>query len=211
MTSVSSPLTLIGTLPNGYGDDLTSCSYPSSVLASSVIQFEAKLADGKAQLKWEADEEGDDSGYTVEYGTNIRQLKPLVFVSKKHAGTNEAAAYSFLHEGINAGSHYYRIKKNTVSSQQVCSDIKRVVIGSTHNVYIGPNPAREYIHINNTNRTTRYVAIVYDCTGKLMCSKNIDNTNQSVSIGQLKSGAYILHLVPVHNSGNTQAFKFIKL
>jgi len=138
-------------------------------------------------------------------------LKAIFFIPQKHSGTNETAAYSFLHDGINTGNHYYRVKKIAASSQQGNSDIKRVVIGNTNNIYIGPNPAREYIQINNINRTIHYLAKVYDCAGKLIYAKNIDCANRSVNISQLQNGVYILHLLPVDNYGNAQSFRFVKL
>jgi len=212
MTSVSAPLTLIGTLPNGYGDDLTSCTFPYSVLASSFSfkKTEANLIDGKARLSWEVFEEGTELNYTVEYGTDISQLRPIAVVPKKHIGANETAAYSFLHEDKTPGVHYYRIKENAVSSQPVYSDIKRIVIGNANKIYIGPNPSAEYLQVNNMNPSIRYVAAVYDCAGKLMCSKNIDHLNRSVNISQLRNGVYILHLLPVDKSGDRQTFKFVK-
>jgi hypothetical protein len=212
MSTVTSSLTTIGTLPNGYGDDLTSCTFPHSVLASSFSfkKTEATLFDGKTKLSWEAFEEGTELNYTVEYGTNTSQLRPIAVVQKKHIGANELANYSFLHENVNAGVHYYRIKENTAFSQPVYSDIKRVVIGNANKIYIGPNPAGEYLLVNNMNPSVRYVAVVYDCAGKVICSKDIDNLNRSVNISQLKNGVYIFHLLPVDKSSDRQVFKFVK-
>jgi len=211
MSTVTSSLTTIGTLPNGYGDDLTSCTFPKSVLTSSFMQFEVKPLDRKAELVWMSGEEEDVSGYTVEYGTDSKQLKPVYFVPKKHVGSIETMTYYFLHEGLNEGSHYYRIKKITAASQPLNSDIKRVVIGSTHNIYIGPNPANEYLVVNNINCTIRYFAKIYDYAGKFMYSTNVNNLNRSVNIGQLNNGFYILYLIPFDNSSNAQSFKFVKL
>lgn len=210
MSTVTSSLTVIGTLPNGYGDDLTSCTFPHSVLASSFMKFEAKPLDGKTQLIWESGEGEDVKGYWVEYGTDSKQLKPIYFIPKKNAGVNETAAYNFLHEDIHDGIHYYRIRKIADNSQPFNSDIKRVVIGNTHDVYIGPNPANDYLLVNNINCTVRYIAKIYDNTGKFKYSKIIDHLNRSVNIGDLNSGLYILYLVPVDSSSNAQSFKFVK-
>ncbi len=211
LSTVTSSLTTIGTLPNGSGDDLTSCTFPRSVLASSFMKFEANPLDGKTQLTWESGEGEDVSGYWVEYGTDSKQLKPIYFVPKKNPGTNETASYYFLHKDIKDGSHYYRIKKITSTSQSLNSDIKRVVIGSTHVIYIGPNPVKEYLLINNINSTVRYIAKVYDYAGRFMYSENVDHLNRSVKIGHLSNGLYILYLIPVDNSENVQSFKFVKL
>ena len=78
---------------------------------------------------------------------------------------------------------------------------------SKNGLSIFPNPSKNEFTINNANQLTLTKAKLFDLSGKLLLTQNIENTN-SINISNLSSGLY---LVSVEDTlGNQYQTKLVK-
>ena len=72
-----------------------------------------------------------------------------------------------------------------------------------------PNPAAQYIHLSNTQIENEKLILVYDVQGKEILRNRMNSLNNSLYIGHLKQGAYIVK--SYHENGAFHgAEKFLK-
>ncbi|MDP4277755.1 MAG: T9SS type A sorting domain-containing protein [Bacteroidota bacterium] len=72
----------------------------------------------------------------------------------------------------------------------------------TVTISIYPNPATDYLIINNLPAKASQV-FIYSISGRLMLSRTLESTTEQLTVSQLPDGFYILKI-------NDQAFKFSK-
>jgi len=78
------------------------------------------------------------------------------------------------------------------------------------NFRITPNPASDFIILNNINQNTEYEIEVYNMQSKLVLSKKINSNSNNINIEKLNSGVYIIVLKNL-NQGEIFNSKLIKL
>ena len=76
-------------------------------------------------------------------------------------------------------------------------------------IAIGPNPAKDILYINNTGDTNKYLAQIFDRSGKLVYTTSIDQSQQNINISRLQKGTYILKLLSPANNA-VAGFQFMK-
>jgi Secretion system C-terminal sorting domain len=211
ITSVSLGLTLVGTLAvNDMGADLTACSAPLFVLPVSSLQhFTAVLRNNGVELSWTATEDESIAGYNIEYSKDGEHWTTIGSVEKKLSNPGTTNVYNFVQSQYAPDNNFYRITQKLTDGKQNISAIKLVNGGRTSQVAIGPNPAKDILYINNTGNISKYLAQVFDRSGRLVYTTSVDQTQQTVNISHLQKGSYFLKLSsPVNNSSTS--YQFIK-
>lgn len=210
MRSIS-PLLIdsISNLPNSYGDDMTSCTYPPSVLAIPFINFAATVRDNAVKLSWTVNEEDDVTGYDIEFSKDAEHWQTIGHAEKYSNGSGPKT-YSHIHTDYSKGKNYYRIVQQFQSKAKSISEIRLIDIGNISKIYIGPNPATDVIYLYNKDNNSPLVAKVFDNSGKLVYSTVVAPAQQSINIGHLPAGNFVLKLVSGESDERSRGYHFIK-
>lgn len=212
LATPTSAFVTVGTLPNGYGDDLTSCSFPPGVLTNHWIYSNA-IYDEDAEavtIQWKINESDDITGYDIEYSNDGERWQVAGNLSKD-AAVAGVKQYQYSHRGLQPGRNFYRIAEIAASGRQSFSSITMVDTRNRSKVYVGPNPVKDVLYFYNRDNTTKQLAQVYDKSGKMIYSALIAQGQQSLSVGQLSRGMYILtFLTPGLVEDRSKGYQFIK-
>ena len=210
LSSLSSPLTTVGTLPNGYGDDLTSCSFPLQVLASHWMDFKATSDANGVRLHWKIEEELNTTGYDIEYSTDADHWKVIGHLSKNNltTGVND---YDWVYKNGQTGKNFFRIIETNATGKQSFSSVASIDIGKINELSIlGPNPVKNELYFKGT-RTVKHVVRIYDNYGGLVLTSDIAPGQQSINVQHLPNGVYLLQFhAPGLAEDKSKVFRFIK-
>jgi hypothetical protein len=202
MTEPSLPLTNIGTLPNGYGDDLTSCAIPYYVLSENDVSLEALFKNTEINIKWQNREEGGVKSYELEYskdGSSWTILKTVTALTK---------AYSFNHADYTAGNNFYRVALILHSGQRKYSNMDKVFVNEKNSIQLGPNPAGHSIRLYASKSNEAYTIDLFDNAGRLLRTWELVMPGESLDLSWLKPGMYIAR---VKDRGNTTTNKNLRI
>jgi hypothetical protein len=196
MSSPTAPPTLVGTLPqNDVASDLTSCAYPMYVLpASAWLGFDALLKK-EVELSWACAEDAAVTGYRVEYSADGEHWKTLALLTKNSFYDGVSSTYHYTDGQYATGNNFYRIAQVSADGKAGFSMIKVINTGTDRKIYIGPNPARDILYVYNYNNSTnKYLAQVFDPAGRMVYSTILQQAQQTIHIGGLQKGSYVLKL-----------------
>ncbi|MFI5131740.1 MAG: T9SS type A sorting domain-containing protein [Chitinophagales bacterium] len=211
MTSVS-PLVIdsITNMPNSYGDDLTSCTYPMGVLPVVWVNFTATFQTKAVQLTWTANEKENVSEYAIEFSTDGEHWQKAGHVAKDNANGGSLKTYRYDHHEYNPGNNYYRIVQVSATGEQNNSAIKYVNTKEERGIYIGPNPTKDVIYVFNRGYNYKYVVRVCDKDGRIVYSTVLPPDQPSINIGHLPKGVYVLNLLSSAVDETPVSYRFIK-
>ncbi len=84
-------------------------------------------------------------------------------------------------------------------------------VASTSNIHIYPNPASDYVKVDIDNLTEPMTLQLYDISGKVITTKEINNNSTAIPTTQLQDGFYISRLIDKKGEVvNTQKIQIIK-
>jgi hypothetical protein len=166
------------------------------------------ITDTQVEFRWTVIEERN-RGFYVEYSDDGITWSEIAFVPSR--GVNEVTqVYSYYHNDLEAGRHYYRLRTESVTDITSMSETKSVVLKNTTNtVTVWPNPTTDMVTIDNTDKENVFShAGLYDASGTLLVYKKLTLGYNNMQVSSLPQGIYILKLF----SGSNQNFsqKLIK-
>jgi len=203
-------LTLKGTVSNGYGDDLSSCIYPVGVLPIVWVNFSAAYHNNSVNLSWKINEDDNVTGYNVETSRDGEHWQLIDFVQKDNQGPGSLKTYYYGYTGYSPGISYYRIVEVAVSGNKSISAIRTVNTSNSTKMYIGPNPVKDIIHFYNNSNSLKLLAQIFNNMGNLVYSTTVEQNQQSINVGQLPRGSYILKLFSTTINESPGSYHFIK-
>ena len=141
-------LTLMGTLTvSGVGNDLASCSYPLSVLATTLKNFlvEAK-SDQLTKLTWTVGNQSNYKEFYIEYSSDGQKWQTVGFVS---ANTDPSASgeYTYTDFSLANGRKYYRIRQVDQNNQSIYSETKFIEVNTKLAISLSPNPCKGILNL----------------------------------------------------------------
>jgi len=186
-------LTFLGTFTTtNVGGDLTSCSFPMTVLAihqqNLVVQ---STSDDQMLLTWTS-QDMNVKGFFVEYSMDGQQWTTLGFVESKNTSLNNPK-YTFTFQAQKSGRYYYRIRQVGEEGQYVYSEVKIIDIKLNNLISIGPNPTISSFQITNDANAFSSICII-DMAGHFMKRFALKKGINSFDISEYPSGTYILRL-----------------
>jgi len=189
--------------------DLTSCSYPYSVLPVLWQNFTVTSQENKSvSVSWEVSQQINDKGYYVEHSVDGANWNQIGFIANSGDDKN-VAQYSFTDENPVSGKNYYRICQVDIDGKQSYSEIKELNIdinaGNTVNVW--PNPAKDVIHVQNNNEGYS-IARIYNLSGALIGESKMQAGINTINVSNLSFGIYIVNIKTA--DGQSYNKKFIK-
>lgn len=173
------------------------------LLPVTIHSFNIENTSTSNLLHWQTSSEINNHYFEIEYSKNGTDFTNIG--RKEAAGnSNTLLDYHFVHKGVDAGMHYYRLKQVDYDGKYSYSDIKSVFVkGEDNEVSIFPNPTSEFISILGMTNG-RYE--IKDFSGKLVRSG--DFISSVLSLEGLSAGIYFVSLT---NNDFNGVFKVHKL
>lgn len=179
--------TLSGFSLTGVNSNWVSSNAPLPV---EFLSFEAFNTENGISLDWETTQEINNSGFEVQFSTDLSNWEKLGFVAGKGAVT-EINSYNFLHTSPRKGQNYYRLKQIDINGAFDYSELVSVYSSGLGVLNIYPNPSQSLINIDGIDvENIRYR--ILDNTGRTIIKSELDK-NQ-IDISSLANGLYFLSL-----------------
>lgn len=208
MTSPVLPLTNIATLPNGYGDDLTSCATPTLVLPTQQLQLTALQSKENVLISWKNSNETGIYKYQLQYSNDALHWQTITETIAGNTSKNADGFYTFQHHNYTAGIRYYRIVQLYTGGSTQYSAVKKLLIKNAVSVTLSPNPASNFLKLSfqNNSGSNSFTAYLYDHTGRRLLSQSVNSNSSTINISPFSNGQYVLQLV----NNQQQAVELIK-
>jgi hypothetical protein len=178
------------------GNDLTSCSFPMGTLPVVWKNFTATLnGRNNAQISWQVIEE-NNKGFYIQHKMNGTEWTDITYIQSK-TSPEEIKSYSYTHQRIAGGKHYYRIRQVDIDGKESFSETRTVIVEDKSPVVtVWPNPATDNISLlNNGEGANLFIkAQVFDLSGRMVAEKKLQPGMNTVSISSLNRGMYMLKL-----------------
>ncbi|HSZ85654.1 MAG TPA: T9SS type A sorting domain-containing protein, partial [Puia sp.] len=175
---------------DGVGADMTSCSFPFSMLAVTWQNFSATLESNKSvSLTWSVSQQTNNKGYSVERSSDKSNWSEIGFVENK-TDVQLTAQYDFVDNNPASGANYYRIAAVDMSGTITYSEIKSVSLENSvsSEVNVWPNPAKSSVYIQNNGTDNNLRMQIYDPFGKTIVSNILHAGKNEVNISNLPAG-----------------------
>ncbi|MBS1917082.1 MAG: T9SS type A sorting domain-containing protein [Bacteroidetes bacterium] len=203
-------LSLIGSFnTSGVGNDLTSCSYPLSILPVNWVSFTAAMQNKSVSLNWTVSQSINNKGFYVERSTDNTTWEALGFIEDNSGNDLSQTSYTFSDANPAPGVNYYRIHQVDYDDNSSYSSIKMITTSTTEQVSVWPNPARSTVNIQNNGTENDVKMQIIDPFGKLIAAATLRSGKNEVNISNLPSGTYIVHTQ--NSNGQVQNQKIVKL
>lgn len=180
------------------------------VLPITLISFDAEKIGKKVMLQWKTVEIIDVQQYQVQHSTDGIHFYTINSVAA--TGNSAINSYSFVHENVQWGNQYYRLKIINRNTATQYSTVKLIAFNMDDNVVLYPNPANTSITIALAkNWLNKPVHIsFYTLTGEEVLHKTtiLQSEKMVLPTASISAGTYILKLV--QNNG-IPVFKNIQI
>lgn len=204
MSDPALPLTTVGTLPNGYGDDLTSCAIPYYVLAEEKFSFDVVQHAGSVSINWQNKDEVGLKEYELEYSRDGSDWSVLTTVAPLKGG------YDYEHKGCHSGYNFYRLRMDYVSGQIKYSDIRELVIKAGTSLFFGPNPATGNTRLLSDEATGCYSVELMDQAGRIVRNWPTVSSGGTIDLNGLTPGLYIARIRERRKSTEPKIIRIVK-
>jgi hypothetical protein len=167
-------------------------------LPISLISFDAKPTfDNSINLTWQTASEENNDYFSIEHsidGISFREIE----TQAGNGTTNAIQSYSFLHEEIESGLHYYRLKQVDFDEKFGYSNIITTTIKrSNDEVILTPNPTSNVILIQTKTPFERDADFqILNMQGQVVLSSILQEgtDNLEVNVSNFPVGIYYLQL-----------------
>ena len=170
-----------------------------ATLAVQRINIKASKKGSAAFIEWNVANAFDAALYTLEHasGNNI-------FSAIDTTLTTSNSNYSYTDNHAANGDNYYRIKAMAKDGTTTYSAIVKLSFTDiTNNQFaVYPNPARTEITVS-TSYSNSLLSIT-DMSGKILISRNLNNTETQLNIDQLRAGIYMVNLHTAEGNKTTR-------
>lgn len=182
------------------------CNTNLVVLPVSLKSFTAVKVDKQVQLTWTTATEENNLGFEVQRSKDGVSYTTIGFVRGNGTSTQDIT-YNFTDVAPLAGNNYYRLKQIDITNIAKFSSIRRINMDKLQqDIHLFPNPARDIITITNIKAGDQLS--IFNVQGNLIHRKVASSGQESVSVGKLASGVYMLHVTD--NENNKRIIRFTK-
>ncbi|WP_345252687.1 hypothetical protein [Flaviaesturariibacter amylovorans] len=169
----------------------------SQVLPLRLGAFTASArSESTAELQWNTFDEVNTQHFAVEHSTDGRTFRAVGTVGAQ--GQAAAASYSFLHTGLAAGTHYYRLRMVDRDATFTYSPVRLVTLDGAAKAgfTLAPNPAQAgATRILWMGPTARPVQVrVLDAAGRPVWSGSMSSSVLLLPTGGWAAGIYQVQL-----------------
>lgn len=192
---------------DGIGNDLTSCNFPLSILASAGVKLSASLVnENTVKLNWNILEATNGTSYAIEHSTDgiswdeiytMKMTKDLV------------ATYAFSQSNLVSGTHYYRLRKTETNGVMKYSTVSKVTINPHNSISIWPNPTQDVLKVQDVGIGYGISQVfIHDVSGRIINQSILKPGVNSIQVQSLPAGTYLVRVK--HSNGEVINRKFVK-
>jgi hypothetical protein len=141
-----------------------------------------------ALLTWQTSNEIDSKQFIIQDYTAGAVFEDVGVVNAVNApGIHN---YSFVHAGLQAGVHYYRLKMVDLDGVFTYSEVKAVRITGATEMALYPNPAHQYLTVTGLLPNSKLELLTPD--GRLIREFISSGNKMQLEVGGLAGGLYII-------------------
>lgn len=176
-------------------------------LPVTLMNFAAKAEGRNVLLSWSTAAEINNKGFAVERSFDAKTWKEVSFEASKavNGNSNEKLDYTTTDKEVTPGNVYYRLKQMDFDGVVRLSDVRLVNIKST-GLSIYPNPASNVVNV--IGLAAKHTVSVFDVTGRIMMTADVDVNSNTLNIAALTDGVYTV--VIKNENGIAGTFKLVK-
>jgi hypothetical protein len=182
------------------------CNANLVILPVTMKLFTAVKVDKEVKLTWTTAIEENNLGFEVQRSKDGANYTTIGFVKGSGSSTQDVT-YTFTDPAPLPGNNYYRLKQIDITNFATFSSIRRINMDKLHqDVQLFPNPARDIITITNIKAGDHLS--VFNTHGNLVHRKVASSGQESIAVGKLASGVYLLQVTDRDN--NKRIIRFTK-
>lgn len=170
-----------------------------------LTSFTATVNNQNVVLQWQTASEFNNAYFAIEHGTD-----GIVFTSVGRvngSGTSGVAhRYSFTHNGISSGKHFYRLAQYDYDGGVHYSPTISLSYATVVSLQVTPNPAVSFIEVSGTSVAQGSAFIIRTFTGQVVKKGRL--TGGPIDVSQLPAGEYWLNIR--NDKGERLNARFIK-
>ena len=172
---------------------------PVVPLPITLISFEAEIleSDKSVKLTWQTASEENNDYFSIEHstdGTSFREVAQQV----GSGTTNEKQSYSYIHEDLENGIHYYRLNQVDFDGKYEYTNIVTATIKhSDDDIFLTPNPTSNVILIQTKTPFESDADFqILNMQGQVVLSSVLleGSNNVELNISDFPIGIYYLQL-----------------
>ncbi|MGI8634416.1 MAG: T9SS type A sorting domain-containing protein [Segetibacter sp.] len=153
--------------------------------------FSGSINKQNALLKWSTATEIDNDHFEIEHSLNGKDFTSIAQVKANGTSTTENS-YTYLHENVTAGKHFYRITDIDKSGNKRYSQIITLSSGIGSALQLYPNPAASFISVTASSLLQGNEFAISSLTGQTVVKGVIGK--QQIDVQKLTSGNYLFSI-----------------
>lgn len=176
-----------------YRSSIRLASYCASILAEKVNDFKAIYSDGTTTLRWMVGDAGLIQQFVIERSANGVQWTKIGYSAADH----NQNVYETKDWAPESGYNYYRIIIIYHNLQSAYSSVERIFVQREKTSWqIYPNPANDFIYVQNGGNQTTGVLQLMDLSGKIICQYSVifNQPRIKLSLPSLAKGVYLVKM-----------------
>lgn len=200
---ISQEFTGFGPFTNGFWYNIT--------LPLQLLQFDGRLVNKDGRLEWKITAASDLTAFELQHSVDGRHYNKLTELPN-----NNSTSYSYLHQQLTAGTHYYRLLVKESNGKTFYSQAVLIIVaGKARTHIIGlkqTNVSGEVMPMVFSALNQRVETFISDALGrKISKQKNQLQTGQNswpINTQNLAKGVYFITIVT--SDGEKETLRFIK-
>ena len=164
---------------------------PGGPLPIQLIEFTAKVVDYFVNLKWVTATEINNDYFTLQRSIDGHQWENIKNIDGA-GNSNSEITYHYTDNHPLEGISYYRLKQTDFDGRTSNSKTVKVNFGIQENIKIYPNPAKDFITIENGSNSGIQVTLMSISGRKLHLETIIDGDKITVPLNTIPKGMYFL-------------------
>ena len=166
-----------------------------SVVPVSIATFDANKTGKAVKLTWTTSQEINTDNFEVLRSTDGTNWKTIASVQATGNSTTATSYAAFDNSPVN-GKNFYRLRINDAGGRATLTDIRIITISENIKISVSPNPVRNVININFSNKTDGAVHIaLIDHSGAVVRKYTTAETSFRIDAVSLSKGVYIVKII----------------
>jgi len=183
-----------------HGRGLFTASLAANPLPLDFTSFTGETRSLSNHLDWAVANEYNNKGFTIErsYGDNAGFTR-VGFVPSVSTSFHASDSYSFTDSLVDLGKRValYRLLQTDLDGKQSYSTIITLQRTASNKLvqYLSVSAGSLFIRINSGNNSSPLSLRILDMAGRTVVARDIPYQSQSIDLGSLARGIYVVHLL----------------
>lgn len=147
-----------------------------------------KLTNNNNKLVWSVSNQINNDRFEIMHSKNGFNFIQIGSIAGEK-NSSSILQYSFEHHNVPKGVNYYKIRQVDYDGSISYSDLAKIMNGNNDEFNFYPNPVESQLSIYSPYPTE---ISIYDLSGKLMCSNNINQGQSHIDVSSYNPGIYLI-------------------